>query len=875
MRYRYFAPAFLWFFALAAAAAGTGQPLRLHSPDKQVEVTFSLASDGAPQYSVSYRRNQVIAPSPLGLDLGDAGKLASGFRVTGERRDEANRHYPLIAGKASVGYDRYTELNVDLTDPQGRQLGVIVRAYNDGVALRYRLPRPADTTLTVRGELTGFAFPHDYACWALNLGRFGTSHEGEYDPIAASRLRPHNLIELPLVCRTDSAGTTLAIAEADLDRYAGLYLTGRGDGSLGVEAKLSPRLDTPKIAVLLEAKDIDSEGFQTPWRVIMLGDAPGKLIESNLIANLNPPTPIPDTGWIRPGKSAWDWWSGGLAPDVPNAGMNDATMRRYIDHAAALSLEYMLIDDGWYHGSTGDGRYHADADITRSIPQIDLPGLVRYGTDRGVGIWVWAHWKALDQHMDQALAYYEKLGIKGIKVDFMDRDDQEMVAFYHRLLSSTAKHKLMVNLHGAYRPTGLNRTWPHYLTQEGVLGAEYNKWTHRITATHNLTLPFTRMLLGPMDYTPGGFRNVRPKDFQPSHIGPMVMTTRAHQLAMYVVYESPFAVVADSPDAYASDAASIEFFKQVPTTWDETRVLTGEIGQHVAIARRSGGDWYIGAMTNESARTLQLPLDFLPAGPYEATLYLDGKKPVDVRRETRRIDATARTLTLPLPLAANGGAVVRLMPPSSGAENDERRKDWPNLARYEKANRDLSPGSVEAVFMGDSITESWYGLTPAFFSTGRVGRGISGQTTPQMLLRFQQDVIDLQPKAVHIMAGTNDIAGNTGPMTLEQTQANLMRMTEQAQAQGIAVILAAVPPASGFPWRPGLETSSKIEALNQWIREYARRVGAVYVDYSQVLGDGRGGMRAELASDGVHPNAQAYELMRPQAEAALREALKR
>lgn len=875
MRHRYLILVFLWFCALMPAAAGTEQALHLRSPDKRVEVTFALDSDGAPQYSVSYREAALIAPSTLGLDLGEAGKLATGFRLTGERRNEANRHYPQIAGKASVGYDHYNELDIDLIDAQGRQLGVVLRAYDDGVALRYRLPRPSDAALTIRGELTGFAFPRDYACWALNLGRFGTSHEGEYDPIAASRLRPHNLIELPLVCRTDSAGTTLAIAEADLDRYAGLYLTGRADGGLGVEAKLSPRLDTPEIAVRLETQDIGSEGFQTPWRVIMLGDAPGKLIESNLIVNLNPPTPIQDTTWIRPGKSAWDWWSGSLAPDVPNAGMNDATMRRYIDHAAAMSLEYMLIDDGWYHGSTGDGRYHADADITRSILQIDLPGLVRYGADRGVGIWVWAHWKSLDQHMEKALAYYQKLGIKGIKVDFMDRDDQDMVAFYHRLLASTAEHKLMLNLHGAYRPTGLNRTWPHYLTQEGVLGAEYNKWTHRITATHNLTLPFTRMLLGPMDYTPGGFRNVRPEDFQPRHIGPMVMTTRAHQLAMYVVYESPFAVVADSPDAYAGDAASTDFFKQVPTTWDETRILTGEIGQYIAIMRRRGGDWYIGAMTNESARTLELPLDFLPAGPYQATLYLDGKQPADVRRETRRIDVTGRTLTLPLPLAANGGAVVRLTPPSSNGEDAQRRKDWANLARYAKANRDLSPGSVEVVFMGDSITEGWYGLTPAFFSPGRVGRGISGQTTPQMLVRFRQDVIDLQPMAVHIMAGTNDIAGNTGPMTLEQTQANLTRMTEEAQARGITVILAAVPPASSFPWRPGLETASKIESLNRWIRDYAKRVGAVYVDYSPVLGDGRGGMRAELSADGVHPNAQAYELMRPVAEAARREALKR
>lgn len=660
MFFRRLSQALLGFWLASAAAAAAAESLLLASPNGQVEIAFTLTADGAPQYAVSYRGSQVIAPSPLGLDLGERGKLAAGFRVAGSRRDQVDRRYPLVAGKTRIVDDRYSELDIRLSSQQGQRLDVVLRAYDDGAALRYRLPRPADSALTVRNELTGFAFPRDYACWALNLGRFGTSHEGEYDPIAASLLRPHHLLELPLVCRT-STGATLAIAEADLDRYGGLYLSGRADGGLGVEAKLSPRLDTPEIAVRLDPAEIGAAGFLTPWRVVMLGDSPGKLIESNLISSLNPATPIRDTGWIRPGKSAWDWWSGNLAPGVPDAGMNDATIRRYIDHAAALSLQYMLIDDGWYHGSTGDGRYHADADITRSIAQIDLPALVRYGSERGVGIWVWAHWRALDLRMEEALAYYQALGIKGIKVDFMDRDDQQMVDFYHRLLASTAKHKLMVNLHGAYRPTGLNRTWPHYLTQEGVLGAEYNKWTRRITATHNLTLPFTRMLLGPMDYTPGGFRNVDPQQFEPRHIAPMVMTTRAHQLAMYVVYESPLAMVADSPDVYAEGAAGTDFLAQVPTSWDETRVLSGEIGRHIVIARRSGQEWYLGAMTNETARTLSVPLDFLlKKGRYQAELHLDGKRSDRLRRQSRRIEAGPETLALEL--AANGGAVVRLSP---------------------------------------------------------------------------------------------------------------------------------------------------------------------------------------------------------------------
>jgi alpha-glucosidase len=339
--------------------------------------------------------------------------------------------------------------------------------------------------------------------------------------------------------------------------------------------------------------------------------------------------------------------------------MNTATIQRYIDSAHDLHLEYMLIDDGWYHGSSGDGQYHTDADILRAIPQIDLPGLIEYARKRDVGIWLWAHWRALDAHMDEAMAWYQRMGVKGIKVDFMDRDDQQMVDFYHRLLAKAAQHRLLVDLHGAYRPTGLARTYPNYLTQEGVLGAEYNKWSRRITATHNLTLPFTRMLLGPMDYTPGGFRNVAPADFQPRYDAPMVMTTRAQQLAMYVVYDSPFVGVSDSPDAYEG-AEGVQFLRDVPASWDETRVLEGAIGEHIAIARKHGRDWYLGAMSNEQARTLTLPLDFLGKGRWRATLYLDGEAPDRVKVETREV--TAGDAPLVLSLAGSGGAAVRFTP---------------------------------------------------------------------------------------------------------------------------------------------------------------------------------------------------------------------
>jgi alpha-glucosidase len=319
----------------------------------------------------------------------------------------------------------------------------------------------------------------------------------------------------------------------------------------------------------------------------------------------------------------------------------------------------MLIDDGWYVGSGQAPTVLPGTDVTRAIPAINIQDLVAYGRDKGVGIMVWVHWKALDAQMDEALAAYEAWGVKGIKVDFMDRDDQQIVDFYHRLLTKAGQHRLMVDLHGAYRPTGLTRTYPHFVTQEGVMGAEYNKWSRRVTATHNVTLPFTRMLLGPMDYTPGGFKNVRPDAFKNQFVLPTVQTTRGQALAMYVVYDSPLSMVSDSPIVYAASPAGLDFVSAVPTTWDETRVLSGEIGQSIVIARRKGAEWWVGAMTNEAGRTVKVSLAFLGAGRFQAEIREDGAEPTTLKTRTQTVGAKQ---TLTLTLAPSGGGVVRLIP---------------------------------------------------------------------------------------------------------------------------------------------------------------------------------------------------------------------
>lgn len=631
---------------------------RLRSPSGGVEVTFALRATGAPAYSVAYKGRMVVSPSSLGLDIRGGGPLYRGMEVETVGRRAHDSTYALAVGKASSARDRYRELTVSLRESAGarRRLQIIFRAYDDGVAFRYHIPAQAGIeTLDIVEEISEFRFPADYRCWAMQLKTFRSNYEQEFEPTSVGQIKPDAIIGLPVTIQTDG-GPTLAIAEADLEDYAGMYLRGVEGSKNALVSRLSPHANGDGFAVSGRTP------LSSPWRALMIGDTPGRLIESTLILSLNDPPAFKDTSWIKPGKAAWDWWSGQLAEGVANPGMNDATMKHYIDFASEFGLEYMLVDEGWYAPHAPGGARDAPVDITKTVPEIDLPGLVSYARARGVGLILWIHWKLAREQMDRAFPFYERLGIKGVKIDFMDRDDQEMVAFYHRVLKKAAEHHLAVDLHGAYKPTGLVRTYPNYLSQEGVLGAEYNKWTARITATHNVTLAFTRMLAGPLDYTPAGFRNVTPAEFKPREKGPLVMTTRAHQLAMYVVYESFLQMAADSPSAYRGQPGS-EFIRVVPTSWDETRVLAGEIGKYVVVARRRGPVWYVGAMTNEEPRTLSVPLDFLGRGPHTLSAFADGadasSEPTHVSVSAGRISAGQ---TLSLRLAPSGGYAAQLKP---------------------------------------------------------------------------------------------------------------------------------------------------------------------------------------------------------------------
>jgi alpha-glucosidase len=656
----------LVFFAFPTPAHA-GATETVTSPNGTVEISFKLGELGQPLYSVSFGGREIVAESALGLTLRAENRLwgappvpdplTEGFKLLGIRRATHDEKYSFVAGKTRSGRNHCKEMAVSLeqSGEAPRWLDIVFRACDDGAAFRYVLPEQdglADVDLM--SEDSQFRFLDNHVAWVLRLPAFMTNNEGEFVPTPLLAIEPESIVGPPLTIEL-GGGLTVAIAESNLVDYSGLYLArveGGNDSRHPVlVTKLAPLPSDPGVCVRTATP------LTTPWRVLMIGDRPGALVESTLLWDLADPSRIEDTSWIKPGKVAWDWWSGPYIPDVDfEVGMNDATFRHFIDFAAEFGLEYVLIDAGWY-GSHRD----YNADITTSVPGTDIPGLVAYGAERNVGILLWLNWQNVRNVMDEAFPLYERWGVKGVKVDYMNRKDQEIVAFYHNVLRAAAKHHLVVDFHGAYAGSGEERTWPNLLTREGVMGLEFLKWSNRVTPRHNVTLPFTRMILGPMDYTPGGFRNVTSEAFEPRMKAPVVLGTRAHHLAMYVVYESPLQMLVDYPAAYRGQPGA-EFLKVVPASWDETRVIDGQIGEYIVIARRKGEDWFVGAMT-DAPRRLPISLAGLGEGVFEATIWADTaettKTPTELGVSKKLLEGSS---SLTLELVRGGGAALHLQP---------------------------------------------------------------------------------------------------------------------------------------------------------------------------------------------------------------------
>jgi alpha-glucosidase len=615
---------------------------------------------GTPQlvYEVAYRGKPVIARSLLGLEFQGQAPLGPNLGITGSTPGKIGETYAVPAGKASSIRNECNTVSIDTreTVAPNRRMAIEARANNDGVAFRYRLPAQAGLAgIKITNEHTQFVMGREGTAYPLILRNYRTSWEDNYHTLPISGMHPESLVGLPLLM--ELPGTAfVAITEAHIENYSGMYLKHDERAALAFDARLSPRIDDPAVSVVANAP------IETPWRVVLIGSEPGRLIESNMVLNLNPPSAIADTSWIKPGKASWDWWSGPYDEGVNfRPGKNTETIKHYVDFSSQSGFEYFMLDAGWAVVTRG-GPSDSGVDLTKVRPEIDMPAVLAYAKSKNVKLWLWAHWTDVDRQMDAAFPLYERWGIAGVKIDFMDRDDQQMVEFYRRTAKTAAEHHLMVDFHGAYKPDGIERTWPNVLTREGVLGLEYNKWSGRVTPEHNVMLAFTRLIAGPMDYTPGGFLNVTREDFQPRNLHPMVMGTRTHQTALFVVYLSPFEMVSDSPEAYQGQK-ELKFLSAVPATWDETRVIAGKVGEYIAVARRKGDEWFIGSIAGREGVELDLPLEFLGAGQYTAEIYADApdadQHPMNTVVREEKVNRSGR---LHMKMAPGGGQAVRVRP---------------------------------------------------------------------------------------------------------------------------------------------------------------------------------------------------------------------
>jgi len=643
-------------FAGANSQISGQEPLQVTSPNG--EIVFVLSAQAVLRYSVDFHGKRLIDESELGLDLQGQPPLGPDGRPVKVQHGSSDETYTIPVGKTKDVRNHYNSLTADFSRESGATFSVEVRAYDDGVAFRYLVPEQLSLSqVHITGERTQFRYSKDATLYPLVLNGFQSSYEDDYQMRTVGSLHRDWLIALPLLAEVPGTGW-VAITEANIDNYAGMYL--RSDQPLfSLKAQLSPKVDDPTVAVETKTP------FKTPWRVLMIGDAPGRLIESNIILNLNPPSKIADTSWIRAGKSAWDWWSGDTATGVSfTPGMNTETLKHYIEFASDSGFPYMLIDAGWAQSTPGakEGDYADPADITHFNPKVDLPQLLRYAKEKNVRIWLWSHWTSVDKYMDQAFPLFEQWGVAGVKIDFMNRDDQWMVDWYRRVVENAAEHHLMIDYHGAFKPDGLRRTYPNLMTREGVMGKEYSKWSSRVTPVHNTTLPFTRMLAGPMDYTPGAFHNSNLENFVARSVMPMALGTRAQELALYVVFESPLEMVSDYPEIYEGQKDFV-FIKRVPATWDEVRVLDGLPMRYITLARRSSADWYVGSLTNWEERNTSVPLNFLGAGKYVAEIYADAPDAASNATHTtfsqRPVD---RTTVLDIHMVSGGGNAIWIHP---------------------------------------------------------------------------------------------------------------------------------------------------------------------------------------------------------------------
>lgn len=638
--------------ALLAGSAEAAQSYSLRSPNQRIEVRIDVAD--RIRYDVLLDAKPLLEHSTLSMRV-DQTTLGEKPRVKASRPRRVDQTLePPVHQKAASLRERFHELRLEM---QGGW-AVVFRAYDEGVAYRIETSLPAPE-VKVYAEEVSLNFPGDLGVLFPKEEGFISHNERSYDYVRLKDIPATAIASMPAVVDAPG-GVKLAIAESDIEDYPGLWLKGTaGNGLAGTfpAYPLKENLEHDRDLKVTERADYVAvtKGTRTyPWRIVGIAEKDGDLITNAMVYLLAKPAQVADTSWIKPGKVAWDWWNALNLYGVGfKSGVNTQTYKYYVDFASKYGIEYVVLDEGWY----------VLGDVMKVVPEMDMEDLTAYARQKNVGIILWLVWKTFDDKLDQAMERFEQWGIKGLKVDFMQRDDQPLINFYHKVSREAARRHMLVDFHGAQKPATMTRTWPNLISTEGVRGLEWDKWSDSTNPEHDVTIPFTRMFLGPMDYTPGAMRNASKKSFAHVFEQPMSQGTRCHQLAMYVVYESPLQMLCDSPSNYLREPEAMEFLGPVPTVWDETRVLDGKIGDYVVVARRHGRDWYVGAMTDWTARDLDIDLSFLPEGSFELDAYADGVNADRWASDYARTKSDAdRARRLKVHLAEGGGWAARLRP---------------------------------------------------------------------------------------------------------------------------------------------------------------------------------------------------------------------
>jgi alpha-glucosidase len=644
--------------ALLAALLVTAGPAApqssydLRSPDNRIEIRIRTAP--AVRYDVLLKGRALLQDCPLALDI-DHKTLGVAPKVrAAKKRSYDQTVEPPVRQKFASIRENYNELRLEMEGGYA----VVFRAYNEGAAYRFETSLPQQQ-VKVFGEEVKFNFPGDSIVYYPQEDSMFSHNERRYVPQHLSQIDPTFIATMPAVADAGE-GAKIAIAESDVEDYPGMWLHGTaGFGLVGTfpHYPLKEKLEKDRDFRVLEAADYIAvtSGTRTfPWRLIGIVERDADLLTNQLVWLLAKPSQLQDTSWIKPGKVAWDWWNYNNIYDVDfKAGINTQTYKYYIDFAAKYGLQYIILDEGWY--KLGN--------VLEVVPEINMEELAAYAKEKNVGIILWVIWKSLDDQLIPALDQYAKWGIKGIKVDFMQRDDQKLINFYYKVCGETAKRKMLVDFHGGQKQITMTRTWPNMINGEGVRGMEWSKWSMESEPKHNVTLPFTRMFLGPMDYTPGAMRNATRTSFAPISQQPMALGTRCHQLAMYVVFDSPLQMLSDSPSNYMREPETMDFLGPVPSVWDDTRVLDGRIAEYVLVARRNGNDWYVGAMTDWTARELEVDFSFLPEGNFSMETYQDGVNADRMASDYKRVKMqVGKNTKLKVKLAPGGGWAAHIHP---------------------------------------------------------------------------------------------------------------------------------------------------------------------------------------------------------------------